>query len=124
MILQINKMYEPDIGGVETVVRDYSELLNKYEKVIVLCISKQFTLKTKIENINNVKIYRCSSFGTFMSMPISLSFFIIFFILGKRARIIHFHEPFPLGTICGLLLNRKKRVFITWHSDIIKQKKS
>ena len=48
MILQVNKMYHPDIGGVETVVKQYSEYLSQYDEVIVLCINKNFSLTTGI----------------------------------------------------------------------------
>lgn len=122
MILQVNKIYSPEIGGVETVVKEYSEFLNEYEEVIVLCINKNFSLQTKIEIINGIKVYRCASFGTYLSMPISIVFFIYLFILSRKANFIHFHEPFPLGSIGSLFIPKYKKIFVTWHSDIIKQK--
>lgn len=122
MILQVNKLYSPDIGGVETVVKEYSEYLKKFDDITVLCSNKNFSIKTKIELINGVKVYRCASFGTFMSMPVSLVFFFYLFILSRKANIIHFHEPFPLGTLGSLLIPKSKKIFLTWHSDIIKQK--
>lgn len=121
-VLQINKMYTPDIGGVETVVKQYSEFLLKDNDVTVLCIKKSFSLKTSKEKIQGVEIIRCSSFGTFFSMPVSISFFYHFFLLKSRFDIIHIHEPFPLGSIASLLLTKKDKIFVTWHSDIIKQK--
>ena len=123
MILQVNKFYYPDIGGVETVVKEYSEFLKAYDNVIVLCVKKNFSLKTKIENINGIKVYRCASLGTFLSMPISFVFFIYLFFLSRRADYIHFHEPFPLGSVGGLIISKAKKIFVTWHSDIIKQRK-
>jgi len=123
MILQVNKMYHPDIGGVETVVKQYSEYLSQYDEVIVLCINKNFSLTTKKETINGIKIYRCASFGTYMSMPVSIVFFFYLFFLSRKADVVHFHEPFPLGSLCSIVVPQNKKVFITWHSDIIKQKK-
>lgn len=122
MILQVNKMYSPDIGGVETVVREYSEYLKDFDDVVVLCIKKDFSIKTSIENINGVKVFRCASLGTFMSMPISIVFFFYLFYLSRKSKFIHFHEPFPLGTLGSLLIPKSKKIFVTWHSDIIKQK--
>lgn len=121
-ILHINKFYYPDIGGVETVVRQYSEHLSLYDTVTVLCVSKKFTLKTRKETINNVKIIRSSSLGTYFSMPVSIAFFLIFFKIKNEYDIIHFHEPFPLGSILSLFIKSNKKIIITWHSDIIKQK--
>ncbi|WP_421717189.1 glycosyltransferase [Arcobacter arenosus] len=123
MILQVNKMYSPDIGGVETVVKEYSEYLKEFEDVIVLCCHKNFSIKTTKEIIEGVKVYRCASFGSFMSMPISIVFFFYLFILSRKANFIHFHEPFPLGTLGSLLIPKSKKIFVTWHSDIIKQKR-
>lgn len=122
MILQVNKMYDPDIGGVETVVKEYSEYLKEFDDVVVLCVNKKFSLKTKIENINGIKVYRCASLGTYMSMPVSIVFFFYLLFLSRKSDYIHFHEPFPLGTIGSLLIPKTKKIFITWHSDIIKQK--
>jgi len=34
MILLVNKMYDPDIGGVETTVKEYAEFLKQYEDVV------------------------------------------------------------------------------------------
>jgi len=122
MILQVNKMYYPDIGGVETVVRQYAEYLSQFDEVVVLCINKNFRIRTTVEVINGITVYRCSSFGTFKSMPVSFSFFWNLLRLSKRANIIHFHEPFPLGSIGGLLVHKSKKIFVTWHSDIVRQK--
>ncbi|QIA08527.1 glycosyltransferase [Draconibacterium halophilum] len=121
-ILQINKFYFPDLGGIETIVQQYAEYLNKWDNVTVLCINKNFTFKTKIEIINDVNIIRCSSFGTFLSMPISISFFIYFIKEYLKADITHFHEPFPIASLLSPFLSKNKKHIITWHSDIIKQK--
>ena len=122
MILQVNKMYDPDIGGVETVVKEYANFLKTYEDIVVLCVNPKFSLRTKIETIDNVKVYRCASFGTFLSMPISIVFFVYLFFLSRKATVIHIHEPFPLASVGSFLISSKKKIFITWHSDIIKQK--
>ncbi|QZT36390.1 glycosyltransferase [Halosquirtibacter xylanolyticus] len=126
-VLQVNKYYSPDIGGVETVVKQYSEFLheNKFE-VCILCVNKDFTLKTKIEVIDGINVVRCASLGTYFSMPISFIFYYYYIKLALRSSLIHFHEPFPLASVTSLFsligLFRKKKIIVTWHSDIIKQK--
>ncbi len=120
-ILYINKIYHPEIGGIESVVKQYAEYFSSVDEVDVLVASKHFKLKTKKEIINNVNIIRCSSIGTFFSMPISFSILILYFINKNKYDIIHFHEPFPIGTILSLLPSKAK-IIITWHSDIIRQK--
>ena len=46
------------------------------------------------------------------------------FKLKNWAHIIHWHEPFPLATIAGLLLRKSSnfKTVVTWHSDIVRQK--
>lgn len=114
-------MYPPEIGGVETVAKQYVDILSNYEPVIVLCLNNNLTQGTQIEKYKNITIYRCSSFSRIASMPLSIAFFYHFIKLQKHANIIHIHEPFPLATIISLFSMRK--IFVTWHSDIIKQKK-
>lgn len=121
-ILQINKYYQPDIGGVETVVKQYAENLGEGFDVTVLCIKKRFSFKTEQEEVNGVKIIRCSSLGSFWSMPVSFSFFWVFLRYYKSYDILHFHEPFPLASMLSFIISKKNKIVITWHSDIIKQK--
>lgn len=122
MILEVNKFYYPVIGGVETVVKQYAELLSKKEKVIVLCAKNHFSLFSNTSKINNIKVIKCSSIGTFFSMPLSIEFILRFIYLSRKARIIHVHEPFPLSSISSIFLPKRSKIFITWHSDIIRQK--
>lgn len=121
-ILQINKYYWPDIGGVETVVKQYAEAVKGDHKVSILCVYKEFRLKTAITKVNGVEVIRCSSFGTFFSMPVSISFYFYFFKLYRKYDILHFHEPFPLASILSVFIKRKNNIIVTWHSDIVKQK--
>lgn len=121
-ILQVNKYYYPDIGGVETVVKQYSEALAVDNEVTVLCVKKKISLKTDNEFRNNVSIIRASSFGTYFSMPVSLSFFVIFLRCYKKFDILHFHEPFPLASLLSLFTGKRRKTIVTWHSDIVKQK--
>ncbi|MDO6516178.1 MULTISPECIES: glycosyltransferase [Zobellia] len=121
-ILQINKYFFPDIGGVETVVKQYAHAVNTEHSVKVLCVHKDFSFKTVEETIDGVEVLRCSSLGTFMSMPISFSFYFHFFRLYKEFEIFHFHEPFPLASLLSLFISKKRKIVVTWHSDIIKQK--
>ena len=121
-ILQINKYYYPDIGGVESVVKQYAENIDERFDVTVLCVKKDFSIKTRLETINGVKVIRCASFGTFFSMPVSLVFILRFLRNYKQFDILHFHEPFPLASLLSLIIGKKSKIIITWHSDIIKQK--
>jgi len=120
-ILQVNKLYSPWIGGVEKVVQQIAEGLNRKDdfKIEVLCCQPKG--KKKIEEINGVKVFRAASFGIFWGMPISFDFFRLFKELSKEVDIIAFHHPFPLGDL-AIFLFPPKRLIVHYHSDIVRQK--
>lgn len=124
-VLLVNKYFYPDIGGVETVVAQHADFIKNDSSVIVLCVHKHLRLKTVRENINNVNVIRCSSFGTFFSMPISISFIFYYLFYASRSDVVVHHAPFPLCDFANYFLPRIfiKKLIIFWHSDIIKQKK-
>ncbi|EEW7080993.1 glycosyltransferase, partial [Escherichia coli] len=123
-ILLVNKYYHPDIGGVETVVQQHAQLLKYQYSVTVLCISKEFSWYTKNEFINGVKVIRCSSLGTYFSMPLSITFFLHYFINYLKSDVIINHVPFPLMDLAFFIIDRlvKRKNILFWHSDIVKQK--
>lgn len=120
-VLEVNKLYAPQIGGIETIVQDIAENLKKRVNVKVLVCQPKG--KTVVEQINGVSIIRCSSFGTVLSMPMSISFFHYFRTLSKAADIVHIHVPFPLADLACLLSGYRGKVVISWHSDIVRQKR-
>ncbi|MBU0647081.1 glycosyltransferase [Patescibacteria group bacterium] len=121
-ILQVNKLYPPWIGGIEKVVQQISEGLNKKDNLDIEVLCCQAKGKKKIEEINKVKIWRAASFGIFFSMPLSLDFFKLFKNLIKKADLIDLHLPFPLANLAFFLFRPKTSLIIHYHSDIVKQK--
>lgn len=121
-ILQVNKYYSPEVGGIETVCQQYSEHLAKEHEVTVLCVHKHFKIRGSVEYINNVRVIRCSSMGSLLSMPISLTFPLYYIFLYLRSNIVFLHLPFPLADLSWFFVSfLKKKVFLVWHSDIVKQ---
>ncbi len=121
-ILQINKLYFPWIGGVETVVRDIADGLRGKDGVFVENLVCRPRGKRVIETVHDIKTYRAASFGIFFGMPISFDFFILFRKLVQDTDIILIHHPFPLAAIAYWLFGRNKKLVVWYHSDIIKQK--
>ncbi len=125
-VLQVNKFFKPVLGGVETVVDHYHGHFQAIGyRSDVLCCNNKFSLRSQVEKSNAGSVYRASSFGVFLSMPVSVSFFILLWRLVAKGGYdyIVFHEPFPLGTIAALFLRAKGAKFVVvWHSDIVRQK--
>lgn len=121
-VLQVNKLYAPETGGVEKVVQDISEGMKKYSDInnrVLVCMKQG---KSIVEKYNGVKVFRAGSIGTYLSMPVSFDFFNYFKKLGGESDVIHFHMPFPLADVANALINYDGKVVIWWHSDIVRQK--
>lgn len=120
-ILQVNKLYYPVIGGIETVVKDVAEGLNNHDDIyidVLVCHKKG---KRQKETINNINIYRAASFGKILGMPLSFDFFRLFFELRKNYDLFIIHYPFPLASLLIPFIPKEKLI-IYYHCDIIKQK--
>ncbi|MDE6501532.1 MAG: glycosyltransferase [Ruminococcus sp.] len=123
-ILEVNKAYFPHTGGIETLVKQYSEELGKYKNIEVrTLVCRDSRGRTYIENINGVKLTRAGSVGTYFSCPLSFSFIRLFHKMSRNADIVHIHVPFPLADLALLLSGYKGKVIVSWHSDVVKQKK-
>ena len=119
-VLQVNKLYAPTIGGIETIVRDIAEGLNgQTEMQVLVCQPKG---KHQKELLSGVKVIRANSFGTALSMPLSIDFFRQYRKLSKEVDIVQLHFPFPLADLATWLFDCKGKLVIWWHSDIVRQK--
>ena len=124
-VLEVNKAYYPHTGGIETVIRQYSEELGKVcpaaEVKVLVC--RDGKGKGSHEKLNGVDVTRAASMGTYFKCPLSLDFIRKFRKMAKRADVVHIHVPFPLADAALLLSGYKGRVVVSWHSDVVKQKK-
>ena len=123
-ILEVNKAYYPHVGGIESLVRQYSEKLSEIENTeteVLVC--RENIGKTFSERINGIHVTRAGSLGTYFSCPVSFSFIKLFKQMSRSADVVHIHMPFPLADLAVLLSGYKGRVVISWHSDIVRQKK-
>ncbi len=123
-VLEVNKAYYPHIGGIETLVKQYSQELgticNADVKTLVCRDERGKTIR---ETLDGVKLTRAGSLGTYFSCPLSLSFIRLFRKMAREADVVHIHVPFPLADAALLLSGFKGRVVVSWHSDVVKQKK-
>lgn len=123
-ILEVNKAYFPHIGGIETLIRQYSEELGKLSNVsLKALVCREGRGKAVREKLNGVDLLRAGSLGTYFSCPLSFSFLRYFRKMSKQADVVHIHVPFPLADAALLLSGYKGKVVVSWHSDIVKQKK-
>ncbi len=122
-ILEVNKFYPPHIGGIETAVAQRARLLTQREDCEVKVLVCQAKGKGITELVDGIEVTRSGSLGTYFSCPLSLTFFKNFKQLAQWADVIECNLPFPLVDVAVLLFRYKGRVVVTWHSDVVKQKK-
>lgn len=120
-ILQINKLYAPAIGGIETVVQQLAEGFVSHGESRVLAVRDGFG-RGSVENMNGVTVRRAGSVGRVRSMPLSFSFFYWLAKECKAADVVHVHYPFPLAALALWLVRPKKPLIITWHSSVVRQR--
>lgn len=122
-VLQVNKLYYPEVGGIEKTLQQISEGLVHEAEVELKVLVCQKKGKYVEDHINGVEIHRAGSLGVIASVPISISFLWTFRRMALNMDIVHLHLPFPLGDLACLLSGYKGKVVACWHSDVVKQKK-
>lgn len=122
-ILQVGKFYPPDVGGIERVMQDICEGMNKKGFICdVLCSNSKSHFGLDILE-SKARIYRTKSYGKLAKTSITPQMIYFLKTIGKSYDIIHLHLPDPMANLALLLANPKDKIIILhWHSDIIKQK--
>jgi rhamnosyl/mannosyltransferase len=119
-VLQVNKYYYPEVGGIESVVQTIAENLPSTYSSSVLA-AKPRGLGGH-ETHNGVDVRKVSSFGVAQSVPLAPTFPIGLRRAAEKADIVHHHLPNPLSPVSQLLAGRDDTTVIaTYHSDIVRQ---
>jgi glycosyltransferase involved in cell wall biosynthesis len=123
-ILELGRFdFEQLKGGVQF----YSDLLVKFmnpQWTIDQLVSSTET-KTDVVKTNHGEKIRVASYGQFASVPLSpgLFFRALKLLWTRQYDILHLNFPDPWGLLVGFLAPPRTRIVVTWHSDIIRQKK-
>ena len=118
-VVHVYKDYYPVLGGIENHVR----LLAEREAARGLDVTVLVTApegRTRVTQEGGVRVIRAARVVTVASTPLSLA-------LGRElhrleADIAHLHFPYPVGEVSQLLCGRARRVVISYHSDVVRQK--
>jgi glycosyltransferase involved in cell wall biosynthesis len=120
-ILHIPNYYPPHIGGIEDVCHTIVLAMENYRHEVICFHNEKKTQKDFYEGI---QVIRCGVFKKVFSQSVSLSFFKELKNVFKNfdPDIVHFHTPNPLVSVYLLmLLPKKTKLIVHWHSDIIEQ---
>ena len=119
-ILHIYKDYYPVTGGMENHIRALAEeQARRGFDVSVLVTS--LTSETGVTEMNGVRLIRAGRLAMVASTPLSISMPRL--LSRERPDIAHLHFPYPVGELSQLFFGKAKKVVITYHSDVVRQKR-
>ena len=121
-LVHIYKDYFPVLGGIENHVRLLAEAQAAHGHDVTVLVTQLQNQKSKIENVNGLRVMKLRRQLNVQSAPISAQFATQVRNVTHGADIAHLHAPYPIGEACNLWFGRAKKTVMTWHSDIVRQK--
>jgi glycosyltransferase involved in cell wall biosynthesis len=119
-ILHLYKDYCPVLGGIENHIRVLAESqVHRGHEVTVLAVSPGW--RAAHRTLNGVHVVLAPRLGTIASTPLSPSLFAS--LTRMDSDIVHLHFPHPPGEVAHLLFGRSKGTVLTYHSDIVRQRR-
>jgi len=117
-IVHFGKYYLPDSGGVESVTVSLAKgAVKAGHAVTVVCFEKTQSLPKEV--MDGVTVVRAPIAKLVASQPLGWKYLRQCFSLARDADIVHFHAPNMLGALCALIITRRTRLLVHWHSDVI-----
>jgi glycosyltransferase involved in cell wall biosynthesis len=117
MVLIVNKMYYPELGGVEVVAKVIAENIPFDEKNTVLTFNDRYVLRKDI--INNVEIVRLPVFLKRGSIRVSASYKKEFLRLASKSNAVFFNFPSGQPELYGGLYRQIKcKKICMYHADL------
>jgi glycosyltransferase involved in cell wall biosynthesis len=117
-IVHFGKYYAPVTGGIESVTSSLAKGVAEVgQQVSVVCFDK--VSKDAMEILDGVRVVRAPIWKTVASQPLGWRYIVACCKEARNADIVHLHAPNMLAALCALLLSRKVRLLVHWHSDVI-----
>ncbi len=120
-VVHVYKDYDPVLGGIENHIRVLAEAQAAagLDAAVLVCDPGGLPV---IERRAGVEVIRARRLATALSMPISLHQPRL--LARQRADIVHVHSPYPLGEIAALASRHRARLVLTYHSDVLRQRRA
>jgi glycosyltransferase involved in cell wall biosynthesis len=123
--LHIGKFFPPPYAGIEGHVDTLLRCISPEAEPTLLAAEASATAVRATEQNLPYKIIVAKSYGKMASAMISPGVVLIStqHLRCGLSNLLHIHAPNPWGDLAALAINKKLPVVMTWHSDIIRQKK-
>ena len=119
-ILHIYKDYYPVLGGIENHVRALAEAQARQgHEVTVLVTSRGGA--TERGALNGVTVIKAGRLATVASTPLSVA--LPLELSRLQVDVAHVHTPYPIGELSNWLCGRARHTVITYHSDVVRQRR-
>lgn len=117
-IVHFGKYYFPDAGGIESVTGSLARgAARKGHAVTVVCFEK--SAANKDEQIDGVRVVRAPIAKMVASQPLGFTYLTRCLREARDADVVHLHAPNMLGALCSLLMGKRPRLLVHWHSDVV-----
>lgn len=121
-IVHSYKDYWPVVGGIENHLRMITGGLKNIPDIEQTVLVTNLARQEAIEEIDGVKVVKAARWLTVSRAPIAPSYLGWMGRLTSGADIAHLHFPYPIGEMAYLAAGRAKKLVLTYHSDIVRQK--
>ena len=122
-VLLLYKDYHPVVGGIENHIRLLARGL-RAEGVEARVLVTNTGTSTLHQTIDRVPVTKTGRQARILSTPISLSYLTELRRQSAMVDLVHLHSPYPFAELAQLLLGRAKPTVISYHSDIVRQKRT
>ena len=123
-ILHISKYYYPFSGGTEQIARDVVlALKDGYEqKIIAFNDGKE----DKVDIVDGIEVIKCGCFAKIAAQSLSTSYKMqlhkVIAEFNPDIIVFHYPNPFVAALLLNELKNKKTKLVVYWHLDIVRQK--
>jgi rhamnosyl/mannosyltransferase len=122
-ILYVYKDYYPPVkGGIESHINLLANGL-RAKGIDVQVLVSNTKNRFQVDRFNGIMVAKAPQLGRFYSAPLTPTFHRYLKRYGKAADIIHFHHPNPTAEFSHFFTCLRKKIIVTYHSDIIRQDK-
>ena len=118
-VLHVGKYYPPFRGGMESHLEMLSNELNQLVDLEVIVANT--SLRTSNEVIDGIKVTRVGKLFDLQSAPICPD--LVRRLRSSKSDIIHIHWPNPNAVLAYLASGHRGRLVLTYHSDVVRQRR-
>ncbi|MBC7242519.1 MAG: glycosyltransferase [Anaerolineae bacterium] len=119
-VLHLYKDYFPVLGGIENHIRALARAQAAHDHQVTVLVTSTHR-RTHEEDDQGVRVIKAARLAAPASTPISLVMPLL--VHRQRPDIIHLHFPYPWGELSALLCGPAAPWVMTYHSDIVRQRR-